>query len=789
VWDPRCTWSSVIVAVAAGVLCGSGCAPALAAGDANRAECSAATESSPGFRGILPDCRAYELVTPPYGGGQPAYGVARGFPPISVDGEHLLSVDFAGLAGTENEEQSGVEFGAIYKYSRIPTGWTIEPLEPPAARFPRRAFVAGSADLSRSLWAVIEGKEGEEIGLPQENDYAYVLREVVTDGPPRFTAVGPVVAPGHEPGVQGGFGFLSAAGDLSHSVVEVRSEHRQLWPGDATRAGASSLYEYGQTSNSEPVLVGVKNGGPLSGVPHVNEGAELVSECGTILGSHSTGSIYNAISTSGSVIYFTAQHAEGCPGRQPPADEVYARINGSQTIDVSEPTMTAQRESECSGVCRQDEEEESKRSPARFEGASENGAKAFITTEQPLLNADEDSGRDLYEVVLEGGVVKRLIQISHAPVKGHPANVVATTRISQDGSHVYYVATGVLTTTPNGNGEAAEEGGYNLYAYDTHGEHTSFVANLLTQKERAGLDAEQIRTITGVTVEDDRRPFATSPDGRFMVFLSVRHLTGSEDTSTVKQIFEYDGQTGTLVRVSVGQRSASFPDGYGNDGNTTSEEEAPSLVKTPQYQAQMLPTDLASSLSLAGDGAVVFTSRNALVPQAVRGGENVYEYRSGNVDLISAGSEAVPVNPPNGSRLLGTDYTGRDVFFYTNESLVPQDSNTQSDWYDAREDGGFAAPLSAAGCEGDHCQGALSEMPVLPSAGGSTTQAAGENTVPPASTPSTIATPLTRAQRLAHALRACEKKPRRRRAACAGRARKLYGHIPPKAGRGRQRST
>jgi hypothetical protein len=45
-------------------LCG---ASAMGAGDANQASCP--NEASPGFRAYLPDCRAYEMVTPPYKSG------------------------------------------------------------------------------------------------------------------------------------------------------------------------------------------------------------------------------------------------------------------------------------------------------------------------------------------------------------------------------------------------------------------------------------------------------------------------------------------------------------------------------------------------------------------------------------------------------------------------------------------------------------------------------------------------------------------------------------------------
>jgi len=79
------------------------CASAFAAGDANQqASCPFETEASPGFRSFLPDCRAYELVTPPYTGGQYVLSELEAPPPVSADGEHVLGFALAGFAGAEN---------------------------------------------------------------------------------------------------------------------------------------------------------------------------------------------------------------------------------------------------------------------------------------------------------------------------------------------------------------------------------------------------------------------------------------------------------------------------------------------------------------------------------------------------------------------------------------------------------------------------------------------------------------------------------------------------------------
>ena len=72
-----------------------------AGGDANQAVCP--NESLPGFRFFLPDCRAYEMVTPPFKDG------AAGLEPkaVSSGGEHVIISSLSSFAGTESDPLNG----------------------------------------------------------------------------------------------------------------------------------------------------------------------------------------------------------------------------------------------------------------------------------------------------------------------------------------------------------------------------------------------------------------------------------------------------------------------------------------------------------------------------------------------------------------------------------------------------------------------------------------------------------------------------------------------------------
>ncbi len=710
-----------LVTVLASILSGSAAPLAVAAGDANMASCGQfpGTEGSPGFRAYLPDCRAYELVSPPYKEDAELPGLAE----VSDDGSHVIVDSFGAFAGS-SETNTPTEANVI-ELSRTALGWAPFALPPPVSQFSGSEFLGASADLSRTLWVLHTPSQSVFVHdfYVRGVDGAFTkigpgLPSAATEGPP-----GPeMLSADNNPPV-----YTGASADLNLIVYSIASEPSGfLWPGDTTisQSFVASLYEYAGMNNTEPMLVGVKNEGRLDGKPHINEGAELISQCGTLLGSGSH-SAYNAISENGERVFFTPQgkDSESCAGVQPALQELYVREGGSNTLLISERSPSG-----CTGGCATSTPED-----ANFDGASSDGSKVFFTSTQQLLNgATEDStsgdsaftpgcsettgagGCNLYEYDFGNEAGHNLVLVSGGDPAG--AQVQGVARISRDGSHVYFVAKGKLTGA-NTEGKEPTIGQDNLYVFERDtsfpGGHTSFIATLSTED-------------SGNWSQGDSRQVEATPDGRFLVFPSHAHLTPDDQSSPeASQLFEYDAQEGNLARISIGQKalggyfcpaSNEVEEGYNCDGNIQTNADEPAFAAAPNFEGADFPTIESSTLVVSRDGSrVVFESPDGLTPQAVSsqqpGCRSVYEYESsgavgdGNVYLISDGKDLSVSNGRCAWSQGKMDSSGEDVFFGTGDRLVPQDTDTQRDFYDARIGGGFPAPVSPVGCMGDSCQG------------------------------------------------------------------------------------
>jgi hypothetical protein len=676
-----------------------------------------------GFSAVLPDCRAYEQVTPVY-----KQGVGAHMDAVSSDGSRAIVASI----GNFGDAQNNVALSSFYELSRGASGWVERTVEPSGAQFPWSFYVDAAPDLSRTLW---EARASSESIF----DFDYWVR----DAGGAMHDLGPVFPPSQTAGPPG-LGeptggatahYAGGSSDLSRVLFELMGQGLpgNRWPGDTTPSVEStpSLYEYVLGHAGPPALVGVDDSG------------RLISECGVTAGGYtSSGSLglpppSGGVSADGSVVFFGVAGSDryNCGLREPLVEEVYARLNGSSTVAISEPAPNLECTSvACLGAPLGD---------AEFVAASRDGSRAFFTSTQQLTDgASEDStpgdtamtigggcsntsgvgGCNLYEYDFNSPVGRNLVLVSGGDPDPRVQGVV---RVSEDGSHVYFVARGVLTHAANEFGAVAVSGADNLYVFERDAAfpagRVAFVAGLSPQDapdwgvKPGGLDREGGEA-------------AVTPDGGFLVFPSVADLT-PDDTSTVAQIFRYDAGSGELVRVSVGAG------GFNNDGNTST---LPASIPIYNGTVSRVAARVATTASaVSGDGSVVvFESADGLTPGALnaqplengaRGfAENVYEYRGGVVSLISDGRDT-SAGQFNSSlvEVEGTVGSGRDVFFLTADPLVAQDGDTQVDIYDARAGGGFPGEPVAGGCAGEACRGALSSAPGLAGAGSASYAGAG----------------------------------------------------------------
>ncbi len=122
-----------------------------------------------------------------------------------------------------------------------------------------------------------------------------------------------------------------------------------------------------------------------------------------------------------------------------------------------------------------------------------------------------------------------------------------------------------------------------------------------------------------------------------------------------------------------------------------------------------------------------FQTGDALVPSDTNGQLDVYEFQGGHVYLISSGTSSFASNMEDVSE------SGNDVFFRSNQQLVPQDNQEgQIVIYDARVDGGFAEPSSPPACTtADACRTPVPSQPSIYGAPASQTFSGLGNLSPP----------------------------------------------------------
>ena len=624
---------------------------------------------------------------------------------------------------------SGAQSGATGTWlaSRGVDGWSTQSLVPPQAHGGMPPAIAYSPDLSKLL--MLDGgrplntDDGQDdpplVSGEPANNVNLFLRDNSTGSYQLMNATTLTTTD-----------FRGASTDLSHVLFD--------------DAQSGSLYQWSRGTVS--VVSQIPSGSATSCGSGGPACAAATREDFGFLGDNSQSyAPVNAVSSDGSRIFFSS------------AGQLYVREDGARTVEVS-----ASQKTNGSGPGGADPNGPR---DVRYAMASPDGSKVFFSTCDQLTNdatatasggsasvcnggeveGVTATGLDLYQYDTYTGSLTDL-SVDH---RGDPlgADVQGVLGSSTDGSYVYFVANGVLANGAS-LGDCLQGGGSGCSLYVAHDGITRFIARL------DGRDATDWNDFFGSWTT------RVTPDGMHLAFDSTRSLTGFDNRDTAtgladNEVYLYDAGTGQLACASCNPSGAQ-----------------------PTGDASILPTikgTFSSSLAfylprnLSDDGRrLFFETTDALVPGDSNGKQDVYEYAGGRPRLISSGTSGVD------SSFFDASLSGNDVFFETAAQLVGQDTDRKLDIYDARVGGGFPSVSSSVPCAGDACK-APPAVSAPGQAPGSSSFVGPGNPAAVAGGPAARVRVLTRAQRLAKALRVCEKQRRKRRASCRAHARKLYG--------------
>jgi NHL repeat len=650
-----------------------------------------------GFSAALPDCRAYELVTPPNKLSAQAVrdicNNGRGECPL----QKTLVNDFAAPDGnrltlhTEDVLPGSQSGGEVYLASRGPEGWSLENEIPSQNYYARGEAIESdshSEDFSKSIIAAVSGGVGglepELIsGEPRGTQNLY-LRDNTTGA---YQLINLTPAGATPAAAQ----LVGAARDFSRVVF---TEQAQLTP-DAL-PGVENLYEWsaGQVrlvsllpSTETPVAgsfvaistdgsrIFFKAGGDL--YARVN-GAETVQLDASQAVGTGGGGEFVAASQDGSKVLFSDNASAALT-----ADTVPGSATNLYLYDSSAPA--GQRLSDLTPV--------SKAGAPALVGLSKDGSQVFFTDDaSAALTADTAPGSaaNLYRYDSAAPVGLRLTDVTTA---SH-AEVQRVFSVSEDGSSVYFTAGGVLTgSQANQHGETAVSGEDNLYLW--HDGTTSFI------------------TAHGPSNQDVFQILKVSANGDFLALQTTRSLAGFDniDQNTGNpdsELYVYDASANSLACASCNPSGEPPTAGAGFE------------ISRP------------GARNLTENGRLFFDSTEALLPSDTNGAGgcpaapsgnpsclDVYEFEPAGVGtcaesagclfLISTGTSTLE------TAFVDASANGDDVFIREYQKLVPRDTQEGAPTvYDVRVDGGFPEPAVSPACvTADACRSAPAPQPSI----------------------------------------------------------------------------
>jgi hypothetical protein len=754
----------------------------------------------------LPDCRAYEMVSPANkNGGQVDNGLHFWGPYINQeqaapDGE---AITYGSTSAFFESEAKSALVVSQYISTRTPGGWVTREVTP-TQRVPKGRTSTSPGTPEYSLFQGFT--ENLEFGYlsawnPQPDPSApsgFFNPYLRNDRTGEYQLLSSVVPPAHSPSEEvGQFGgfltvYAGASTDGRHVIFEANDG---LTPEAA--AGQNELYEWSADRGLELINSpqetsgGHEFGSPIAGPASLFDGKGFGGGFG--------GFPYNfsgALSSDGGRAFWTGSD-----------NQVYMHElmgSGSRTVEVS----ASQKSGEPSGG-----------EPAQYWTANKEGSLVYFTSSEQLTEGStagpgqnpKERGQDLYQYNTETGELSDLTVDTRPGENADVKGVLGIGEPEGGSPYVYFMAGGVLAENTNSDGAKAttqtcqqptyfnsyeQNAPCNLYVF--HEGHTVYIATL--EREQVFVPAGHYYTgfepeVSDWTESVMARTSRVSSDGVMLAFQSELPLTGYDsmpaqggrcprpvleglglsqyENTACMEVFEYDAQAGRLVCASCD------PDGLAPTANA--------MVPETYHEGENVEGWESSTVQqryLLDDGRLFFQSEGELLPQATNGKFNVYEYEPEGVGQCAASGAGSCLSLISTGGSSGSSYfadassDGRDVFILSKQQLVAQDGDEGFDVYDAREGGGFVSETPPP-CLGEACKPALTPAPAIYGAPSSATfEGAGDIEAPP------VATPQKPAKARAKAKAKTKKKSRKR----AGKDKKKRGRVARRALARRDRS-
>jgi len=645
----------------------------------------------------LPDSRVWELVSPPNKQGsllQNRFGPMQ----AAADGDGMAYQST--LSIEPQPEGSRAPERSMVLAQRSDNTWQSRDITPPHGQAAvvgggGNEFLGLNSDLTKALY---EPRDAYHLSPAASGRTSYVRSNAaVPTYTPLITAkegfanlpIG--AAPGTEFGTPGRE-VKPVGANREFTAVVLQSQFPLV-----VNHEVNSLYRWSQTGGR---LL------PVSMLPQ-DQGGGVV---GAVAGS-GEGSDRNAVSADGSRIFWS----------QGFYTEVQSDLSGLYLRDFAA-GETIRLDVPPSGTPGQGQ------SHPVFQGASPDGTVAFFTDSQQLTEGASPEGADLYRCQLPRSTATELNVCDLTNLTSSRVNAEESAEVlgispggAEDGSSLYFVARGILDEDPNQLGAKAAAGEPNLYHW-REGSGVRYIATLGGADSRSwGIGGGTRGTAQGLTA-------ASSPDGRYLAFMSERNLVGydtrdADGGAPTGEIYRYDAAEESLSCVSCKPTGAS-PEGGMHADQVEISLVDPSDLLIGRSVAAVLPQTRKYTQSVyrpravLDNGRIFFNSFDALVPGDSNGQWDVYGFEPvgvGSCGASTAGAATVKSGEGCTSLLssgtageeaafLDASVTGDDVFFLTTARLSVTDVDDEYDVYDARVGGVVAELEEHPQCRGEACQ-------------------------------------------------------------------------------------